>query len=205
MSSIEYKAKDISGLTDKEFGLALPGDTALGIPPLTPPELQADTQYQDREEQGEAEYQEEADMTDEEFEKFLIEKFPDYPRGTLEVFEKIGVENWWDAGLPDVVHEPTELERAFALRLFVYEEKCFIRLGFVKEARESETSIKLRLRFVPAGRLPTEGPTELSVWVDKDENLKTIPEILWTGQQMLHFRPEYVEQVLEGWHQEWMV
>lgn len=204
MDFVEYKGKDFSELTDKEFEQVLLGDAANGIPPLTPPEPQADTKCQDRDEQGEAECQEEAEINDEELEAFLDKEFPDYPRDVPEAFKKIGVQNWWDAGLPDAVHEPTELERAFALRLFVYEEKCFIRLGYVKEAKESENSIKLLLEFIPAGQLPTEGPTELSVWVDKDESLKNIPEMLWTGQQMLHFRPEYIGGILAGWHQEWM-
>jgi len=135
----------------------------------------------------------------------LERRVREYPSDTQECFERAGVKNRWDALVAGVVHKPTELERTFALRLFVYEEKCFIRLGYVKEVRERDNSIKLSLKFIPAGRLPTSGPTELSVWVDKDENLVTIPEILWTGQQMLHFRSEYIEEILAGWHQEWMV
>jgi hypothetical protein len=99
MASIEYTGKDILDLTDEEFARELLGDDGAKDEELKPVDFdRLDEEYQ----KGRKCYRdfelgadEDEEMTKEEFENFLDEKFPDYPRDNPDAFEKIGVENYW--------------------------------------------------------------------------------------------------------------
>ena len=97
---LKYTGKDILDMTDEEFVRELLGDEANKDEAPKPVDFdKINEEYQEGRgsyrdfEMGEDKMKE--DMTDEEFEKFLDEKFPDYPKDTPDAFKKIGVENWW--------------------------------------------------------------------------------------------------------------
>lgn len=97
---LKYTGKDILDLTDEEFVRALLGYGAKDkeLKPVDFDQLHEEYQkgresYHDFELGGDEMKLE--DMTDEEFQKFLDEKFPDYPKDTPDGFRKIGFENYW--------------------------------------------------------------------------------------------------------------
>lgn len=134
-------------------------------------------------------------------EEELDEVAKNYPTETPIDYKEIGVENFFDGHLGG---EPSEYAKFFELKLCVYDREPFIRLALVENISESEVEVEFRLRFIPAGKLPSSEKPRITAKAPKT-GLRKIMKGTRVGRQNMYFSPVTIGKVLDGWHEEWMV
>jgi hypothetical protein len=130
-------------------------------------------------------------------EEELDEVVRDYPGRTPIDYKEIGVENFFDGHFDN---EPSEYAKFFELKLCVYDREPFIRLALVESISEGEDEVEFRLRFIPAGKLPTSKESKITVTAPKS-GLQKVMEGTRVGCKNMYFSPVTIGKVLDGWHE----